>query len=207
MRIRYLVKATLLFATLAVSASASVSQTSTPSIAVLQPGDHLRITVLSDDKNLSGDFEVAPDSTLKHPLYNQVKVAGVPLGMLRGRIASFLARFQREPQLEVEPLFKVTVGGEVKAPTIYLFPPETTLADAVARAGGPTDRAKLEDVTVLRGGHRLSYDLSSGSNPQAQTIQSGDQIVVGRRRDITSDFLPYVGVALSIVSIIILARH
>lgn len=205
MRIRYLPKAILLTVALAAFTSVAGPQSNSPSPAVLQPGDHLRITVLSDDKSLSGDFEVAPDSTLKHPLYNQIKVGGVPLGMLKGRIASFLTRFQREPKLEVEPLFKVTVGGEVRAPTIYLFPPETSIADAVARAGGATDRAKLEDVTVLRAGRRLSYDLTSGLSPQ--TIQSGDQILVGRRRNITSDILPYVGVALSIVSVIILARH
>lgn len=171
----------------------------------LQPGDHLRITVLSDDKNLSGEFEVSPDSTLKHPLYNQVKVVGVPLPMLKERFASFLRRFQREPQLEVEPLFKVTIGGEVRSPNIYLLPPETTLADAVARAGGATDRGDLDKVTILRDGSKESQSLTrSVTNSGDWTIESGDQITVPQRRNAlttVSSFTPIFGIAASLLSI------
>lgn len=205
MRIRPL-RASLLLACLAAPLSASFSQTS-PARLTLQPGDHLLITVLSDDKNLSGEFEIAPDSTLRHPLYNRIKVAGLPLGLLKPRIATFLSTFQREPQLEVEPLFKVTVGGEVRTPNIYFLPPETTIADAVAHAGGLTDRAKLEDVTVIRDGRSRSYDLSTPSASRAGTIDSGDQITVGRSRNLASEILPFAGIIISVVSLIILARH
>jgi polysaccharide export outer membrane protein len=179
----------------------------------LQPGDHLRITVLSDDKNLSGEFEVSPDSTLKHPLYNQVKVAGVPLPMLKERIASFLRRFQREPQLEVEPLFKVTIGGEVKTPNIYLLAPETTVGDALALAGGVTDRGDLDKVTVLREGSKQFVSLTSTvANNAVLRIQSGDQITVPPRHNAlttVSSLTPILGIAASLLSItfVILARR
>ena len=42
---------------------------------VLRPGDMLRITVWRHPE-MSGDFAVAPDSTLVHPLYQAVRVAG-----------------------------------------------------------------------------------------------------------------------------------
>lgn len=42
---------------------------------VLRPGDALRINVWGHPV-LSGDFAVAPDSTLVHPVYQAVKVAG-----------------------------------------------------------------------------------------------------------------------------------
>src|SRR4051794_191976 len=60
----------------------------------LQPGDHVKITVIGEDKDLSGEFEVAPNGTLKHPLYSQVKVAGIPLPMLKEQFGSFLKKFQ-----------------------------------------------------------------------------------------------------------------
>lgn len=211
MRHHYLLKTTLLLAGLVATGMTSPAQTNTGQSPALRPGDHLRITVLSDDKNLSGEFEVAPDSSLKHPLYNQVKVAGVPVSELRGTIASFLRKFQREPQLEVEPLFKVTVSGEVKVPNFYLLPPETTFMDAIARAGGPTERANPDQVTVMRDGHQLSLNLGErGSRREMLTIQSGDQVSLAPRRNVVtgiSRITPLFGLAASILSVIvILAR-
>jgi protein involved in polysaccharide export with SLBB domain len=175
---------------------------------VIQPGDHIRITVLSDDKTLSGEFEVAPDSTLKHPLYNQVKVGGIPVSMVKDRIASFLRRFQREPQLEVEPLLKVTVGGEVKAPGILFLAPETTIADAIARAGGATDRANLNAITISRGHRKIPVKLGENSGSEILTIQSGDQIDVAAQGNVMAHITPFVGIAASIVSLMILiATH
>lgn len=178
----------------------------------LRPGDHLRITVLGDDKELSGDFEIAPDSTLRHPLYNQVKVAGIPVSMLKERMASFLRNYQKDPQLDVEPLYKVSVGGEVRTPNIYLLPPQTTIAEAVVRAGGQTDQGNAELVTVLRDGRKLLFKLGEASgSPQASTIQSGDQISVAPRRNALnriSGITPILGVTASVLSaIVILSRH
>jgi protein involved in polysaccharide export with SLBB domain len=173
----------------------------------LRPGDRVRITVLGD-ATMSGEFEVAPDSSLRHPLYNRVKVAGIPVSMLKERIASFLRNFQREPQLEVEPLFKVTVGGEVRSPNILFLPPETTVADAVARAGGTTERGDLGRVTVVRDGRRLSLHLNASRSSQAvQPIQSGDQITVASRRNVIGSVPRILAVAASVVSIIVLLQR
>jgi polysaccharide export outer membrane protein len=204
-------KTILLLAGLAGTGTKSNAQTNTERVQTLRPGDHLRITVLSDDKNLSGEFEVAPDSSLKHPLYNQVKVAGVPVSQLKGIIASFLRKFQKEPLLELEPLLKVTVGGEVKAPSVYLLPPETTLMDAIARAGGPTERANPDQVAVLRDGHKLALNLGElGSRHEMLTIQSGDHVSLAPRRNVgtgISRIRPFLAVTASLLSVIaLLAR-
>lgn len=201
----YVIRLVALLAYGVVANALFASQTEVTSNAVLQPGDHLRITVLSDDKNLSGEFEVAPDSTLKHPLYNQIKVAGVPVGMLRERIASFLRRYQREPQLEVEALFKVTVGGEVRSPAIYYLAPETTVADAIARAGGATDRGNLNKVSISRDGRKVALKLGeTGSNRSIETIQSGDQVSVAPHRNVMTSITPILGLGASILSAILI---
>jgi protein involved in polysaccharide export with SLBB domain len=184
--------------------SGQVVDANRPSV---HPGDHLRITVLSDDKALSGEFEVGPDSTLRHPLYNQVKVVGVPLPQLKETIASFLRKFQREPQFEVEPLYKVSVGGEVRAPNILFLSPETTVADAVNLAGGTTDRADLNRVTLSRDGEQRSLTLQSNRSNGGMLVQSGDQITIAATRNITGTMLGVVGAVVSVVSLIILATR
>lgn len=205
MRARYLLNTAAVLISLFAANVVSAAQAETSGTSVLRPGDHIRITVLSDDKDLSGEFEVAPDGTLKHPLYNQVNVTGVPVADLKQRIASFLRKFQREPQLEVEPLFKVTIGGEVKAPGIYYLAPETTIADAIAKAGGATDRGNLDQVGVSRDGRKESLKLAnSSSGHEAQTIQSGDQITVAPQRSVMASISPFVGIGVSLASLAVL---
>jgi protein involved in polysaccharide export with SLBB domain len=139
-------------------------------------------------------------------LYNQVKVAGVPLPLLKEKIATFLRRYQRDPQLEVEPLFKVSVTGEVKSPGIYLVPPETTVADAVARAGGKTDYGAMDQATVLREGQKISVSLSETAAANTEkVVESGDQISVPHRRSFVggvSSVAPLIGVTASLLSIL-----
>src|SRR2546430_17680140 len=60
---------------------------------------------------LSGDFAVAPDSTLVHPLYQTVKVAGAPLTVVRARLLGLLAPYEQGVDFVLEPLFAVTVAG------------------------------------------------------------------------------------------------
>ena len=184
----------------------SIGQARTVSDAVLHPGDHLKITVLSDDKDLTGEFEVAPDGTLKHPLYNQVKVAGVPVTSLKGQIVSFLRKFQKEPQVEVEPLFEVTVVGEVNKPGVFFLAPETTVQKAVENAsGGPTSRADLGAVSLLRDGRKVSVRLTEDSRgDNMQTIQSGDRISVGAQGNVMANITPFVGVGASLISLAVL---
>src|SRR5688500_3819794 len=77
------------------SASAAGAQAvSAPTI--LQPGDAVRITVFRQPE-LSGEFWIAADSSIRHPLYQAVKVAGVPLSVVEARLAAFLRSYQETP--------------------------------------------------------------------------------------------------------------
>lgn len=185
-------------------AQSSVAQEDVPA---LRPGDMLRISVW-ENAAMSGEFEVAPDGTLRHPLYNRLQVGGVPVAELRGEVDAFLRKFQRDPQVEVEPLFKVTVSGSVRSPNIYTLPPETTLADAIARAGGAAEGGRLDRVILLRDGRELRVDLSRGADVAPQNIRSGDQILVPARRNLLRDYIgPLASVSATIFSIISLSRR
>ncbi|MGH7603739.1 MAG: polysaccharide biosynthesis/export family protein [Gemmatimonadaceae bacterium] len=184
----------------------SVVPANVPQGSVLHPGDHVRITVLSDDKDLSGEFEVAPDGTLKHPLYNQITVVGVPVSSLKERVASFLRKFQKEPQLEVEALFKVTISGEVAKPGVFFLSPETTVRDAIeSSAGGTTERANNNAITLSRGVSKIPVRLADASSTTgAQPIQSGDHISIGAQRNLIGNITPFVGIGASLISVAVL---
>jgi protein involved in polysaccharide export with SLBB domain len=179
--------------------------------AMLAPGDLLRITVWRRPE-FSGDFVIAPDSTITHPLYREVKAAGVPLRTTEDRIRLFLSRFETTPAFVISPLLRIFVGGEVRQPSVYNVPPGTTIAQAVALAGGPTDRGILEEVTLVRHQQREMIDVtSSDSRVATKEARSGDQILVARRRNFFLDVLApsssVFAAAASVVSIIIQLRR
>ena len=71
--------------------------------AVLTPGDSVRIQVWRKPE-FSGDFVIAPDGSVSHPLYRSVRVAGVPFATAEANIRRFLSGFEENPQFVMEPL-------------------------------------------------------------------------------------------------------
>ena len=148
----------------------------------LNPGDQIRIVVWRKPE-YSGDFTIAANGTIIHPLYREVQVTGVPLSVVEDRLRTFLTRYETTPQFVIQPLVRIIVGGEVRTPNIYSVPPETTIAQAIALAGGPTDRGELRQVDVVRDKQQIKFDVSKPeSDAGVLQIRSGDQIIVGRKR-------------------------
>jgi polysaccharide biosynthesis/export protein len=167
--------------------------------AVLSPGDVVRITVWRKPE-LSGEFPIAADGSIVHPLYREINVAGIPFQTVEERIRTFLSRLETNPSFVVAPLLRIAVGGEVRQPSLYTLPPETTVAQAVAMAGGATERGRLDRVRIARGGRVHTVDLT---RPDAEItrarIASGDQILVDRR---SAGFRELVGPTSSVIAAI-----
>jgi protein involved in polysaccharide export with SLBB domain len=160
---------------------ASAQRARPPLDPALRPGDVLRINVWRHPE-LSGDFVVAPDSSLVDPVYQAVKVAGQPLYVVRDRLRGVLSTYEQSVPFVLEPLFPVTVAGEVRQPNLYRLPEGTTFAQAIAQAGGPNELGQLNKVSVIRRDSTMMINLGSGySKYQGLVIASGDQILVGRR--------------------------
>jgi polysaccharide export outer membrane protein len=194
------------FVVLSVPASAQESRASSEQ-AVLTPGDSVRIVVWRKPE-FSGDFVVAPNGTITHPLFRSVQVAGVPFATAEANLRRFLARFEDNPEFVIEPLIRVAISGEVERPLVYALRPETTVAEAVARAGGATQLGARNRVRVLRlqpSGQQEQL-LVNLTDPQAGygriPIRSGDQIIIDRRKSFMRDILlPTLGVIGSIASL------
>jgi polysaccharide biosynthesis/export protein len=104
---------------------------------MLSPGDSVRIVVWRKPE-FSGDFVIAPDGSVSHPLFRDVKIAGVPLATAEANLRRYLSQYDQNPQFVMEPLLLVAVSGEVPRPLVFASQPETSIAEAIARAGGTT---------------------------------------------------------------------
>jgi polysaccharide export outer membrane protein len=175
---------------------------------LLQPGDRVMVTVWQKPE-LSGEFVVTADSVLSHPWYQQVKIAGVPLSVAKERLRVYISQTENNPLLTLEPLFRVTVGGEVRAPNLYSLSRSATIAQAIAGAGGPTERGRLTKVRLYRGGKRLDLNLNDPRSDEANLgIRSGDNIIVGRSGNFFRDVLaPGASLTAALVSILVAVRQ
>jgi len=159
-------------------APASLSSPVPAQEQTIQVGDIVRIEVWHQPE-YSGEFEVGSDGSLLHPLYQQTRIAGLPLPAARDRIAHFLSGYLQGASIVVQPLYSVSVGGEVRAPNVYHVTPGTSIAQAIALAGGPTNQARLDEVIMLREG--VQYPLYLGEDLVSfGTIEvvSGDQVFI-----------------------------
>jgi protein involved in polysaccharide export with SLBB domain len=197
-------------ATRVIAAQAAVAGAGNAGSA-LNPGDVVRITVWRKPE-LSGDFVIAGDGTVSHPLYRDVRVTGLSMGAVEARVREFLAKLEANPQFVVEPLLRVAVGGEVRQPNLYTLRPETSLAQAVAMAGGPTDRGRRDRLRLVRQNREMVVDLrrpdESGSG---MLVHSGDQILVEQNRaiyrDVVGPVVSVLGATAAIVSVILYNRN
>jgi protein involved in polysaccharide export with SLBB domain len=177
------------------SAAVTVPDAAAPAPSAAQPapvlraGDVLRIIVWQRPE-LTGDFTVSPDGFVLHPLYRELLVAGVPLSDVEAHLRMLLERFDQEPRFVLQPLLHVAVGGEVRLPNLYLVGAQTTIAQAVAMAGGATEFARWDRVHLFRDGTEQVIDLTRPGSLAAQTsLRSGDQVVVERRRSLWNQYL------------------
>ena len=111
----------------------------------------------------------------------------------------------------IEPLFPVTVEGEVRQPNLYRLPQGTTIAQAIALAGGPTEVGRLDKVHLIRRESQIAMDLAGGySRYEALAIASGDQVVVARRRSfsVLRDLLvPVTSLTAAVAAVIAYSRR
>ncbi len=180
------------------------------SLLIARPGDVLRINVWRHPE-LSGEFLIGPDSGLVHPVYQVVKVGGASLPVVKERLRGLLTTYEQDVQLVVEPLFPVTVAGEVRQPNLYRLPQGTTIAQAVALAGGPTEQGRLDKIRLIRRDGEITIDLAhSYAKYETLPLGSGDQLLVARRssfsvlRDV---FLPVASLTAAVAAVISAQRR
>ena len=121
----------------------------------LGPEDVLEVFVWKEP-DLSTTVVVRPDGNISLPLIGELLTNGKTSVELQIEITHKLKKLVSDPVVNVMvqevTSAKVSVLGEVKNPGVYKIKDRATLLDAVALAGGFTEYAKRDKVTVIRSG-------------------------------------------------------
>lgn len=157
---------------------------------LIGPFDTLRIDVFGIEE-LSGR-EVRADSAgrISFPLAGTIEAGGKTPAEVETEIAERLRRAHvRDPQVSVnlrEAVSQVvTVDGQVRQPGLFPVIGRMTLMQAVARASGLSEDARLDDVVVFRtvAGQRYAalYNLRAirRGNYDDPEIFANDVVIVG----------------------------
>jgi polysaccharide biosynthesis/export protein len=135
---------------------------------------------------------VNADGTIFFPFVGRLRAAGKTVEELRDELAAGLARYVKQPQIDVRVLSyrsqKVQVTGEVRTPgPLAITDVPLRLVDAITRSGGSTNEADLQRVRLTRDGRFYQLDangvLDRGEIDQNVMLQAGDILNVPDRSD------------------------
>lgn len=148
--------------------------------ASLRPGDAIRVEIWRE-QDLSGEFAVALDGTVTLPLLGRQRLVDIPLEMLRDTLTAQYRVHLRNPSINITPIRRVTVLGEVQKPGLYGADPTLALAGLVALAGGATPNGSLDRIRIVREGQVLRERVGAGETLSSADVRSGDQIIVDQK--------------------------
>lgn len=157
---------------------------------IVNGGDILRVQVWPDREGLySGDFLVEETGLVHVPVLGAVTVGGKELDEVRAELRRRYAQVNENAVVAITPLFSVSVMGAVASPGMYPLRPGQTVFDAISLAGGFGERAKTDDVRLLRNGTvtviSAEEAFETGTSDLGAPVQSGDRILVPQRRGLS----------------------
>jgi polysaccharide export outer membrane protein len=153
------------------------------------PGDVLEVTI-TPQRSFDRTITVQPDGKVSYPIAGQLQAAGLTVEEFTARLREALNQDLVDPQVSIslkergeERGRRVSLLGAVRSPNTYEIGEGTTLAEVLARAGGPVAAADLGRVTITRAnGAVITVDWGqterSGRLEQNVVLQAGDIIVV-----------------------------
>ena len=174
----------LLYLFLATLPAGVVAQTpapgSAPEVHRVRPGDILKVDVWGHEE-FSGQFIVDQTGRLQYPVLGDIDATALTIYDLREKLRQGLETLFKSPFVTISQVFRISVLGEVRQPSLYTVDPSQSVLDVIAMAGGPIPGANMGRVRLMRGGTVLSVSFSGGGSLQQMGVRSGDQIFVPRR--------------------------
>ena len=159
---------------------------------VIEAGDVLEIVVLGEE-DLTRTMMVMHNGTISFPLVGELKVAGLSTEQAAAFLAQKLRRYYTHPVVSIvlqSPTAPhVSVFGQVSRQGAVEYQRGLRLTDYVALAGGPTPRANLGKVRVVRFVNEkpvvsevnVNEILIKGRTSENIELKSGDWVYVPER--------------------------
>lgn len=146
-------------------------------------GDRIALMV-QGEPTLTDTFTVGAgsDLMLPPPTVGSVSLKGVLRSELEPKMSEYVGRFRTNAIVRAQPLLRLSIQGEVAKAGIYAVPADAQLADALMAAGGTTQFAKPNNVTIERNGKVFWKGSAFDTDLDALGLQDGDQIVVDSNR-------------------------
>jgi protein involved in polysaccharide export with SLBB domain len=175
--------------------------------ARVKPGDRvfLRMWNTPPIPPSQDTITVNSDGQVPLPRLGLVSIGQLGPKAAEDAIRSQLAGKFNDP-IEVLILGKIIVVGEVQQSGAFWVDGSASIREMIARAGGLNDAGDPRKVTLVRQGQSsrlVGWDSASGAVP----LQSGDEIVVGRRPWWQTSALQLAGIGISLTSLIVSLRR
>jgi len=146
-------------------------------------GDRIALMVQSEP-TLTDTFTVESgvELLLPPPTVGSLSLKGVLRSELQSILTEYVSRFRNNAVVRAQPLLRISVQGEVARGGIYAVPADAQLADALMAAGGTTQFAKANRVTIERNGKAFWQGSAFDTDLDVLGLRDGDQIVVDSKR-------------------------
>jgi polysaccharide export outer membrane protein len=191
------------------TAAIPVEQLMIPEVALIAPGDELRLELLSHTE-ISGRYVVTRNGMINIALLGTVQAAGKTIDSLDTELTQALNQYYRFADVSVNLVAQaprsVFVLGEVENPGRHEFLPGDRILHGLATAGGMSRQARSDNIVLMRRmpdgrehAYRLAFNrLHTGVYPQDIYLQPGDVVFVPRTRFFT--FTEYANEFLNVLS-------
>jgi protein involved in polysaccharide export with SLBB domain len=148
------------------------------------------------------------------PWKSVVRLAGVLRSEARPLLAAEVQKYVKTERVEVTPLMRLGVLGEVARPGYFAFPSDQLISDALMGAGGLTPAAEMTRTIVRRGGQEYrspaetSQAIARGLTLDQFGLAAGDELVIGQRPEgRLTPTLAIIGGLASIVTVFLALHH
>lgn len=126
---------------------------------------------------------------LQLPQMADLSLDGVLRSELNAKVSSHLAKYLRDSSVQVTPLIRLAVLGQVRAPNYYYTTVDVLLSDMIVKAGGPNGNADWLGNVVIRRGTETIWNrqdtrtaMSDGISLERLHLRAGDEIYVDEQK-------------------------
>jgi protein involved in polysaccharide export with SLBB domain len=178
-----------------------------------QVGDRIILRVVTDAAH-TDTLLVRADRVIDLPGRAELPLTGVLRSELKERVTAEVLKYVKAQEINVTPLTRIAVLGEVVHPGYFAFRSDVPITDAIMLAGGPTGAADIDRTVVkrarreYRSADETRQAVAMGLTLDQLGLSAGDELVVGRQRQSISPFITTVaGLGASLTAIFIATRR